>query len=460
MRAGNFLLLPLYTALLTAEDYGAYSIVIRTVGVLVPLAVLGQTSALLRLSVDAKDRYKLLETVVAWVAMWSLVVMVASLVAWPLLGDWIGLPLWPLGAAGVAMIGFRALFNLSLTWLQSEHRAAEHTRLSVQRWGVLLIGVLVLVLGFDLGALGILIAMCISFGVGALWGLRRTLKERKPAFHADELGPSLRYGIPFVPHAMASVVLVATDQVLLAAHDEHGLGAAGIYALGANLASAVFMLAVGMQTAWAPFFLKADRDREKQGWEQVRKLSFFSMAVVACGAVGMGLMAPEAVWLAGLYSGTDWSAAAAVVPVLAVGALARAYYTTVLTVLMANKRFARWVFFVSMPAALFNGWLNLLWIPDHGLQGAAWATSCSWGLTALVTAIVARFARPVPFKYLRAGVLMALVIGTLQIGTGTHFLLRVGLGLGFAGAVLALDYRDLMAAGRSVLRQRSAADDA
>ncbi|TNE89612.1 MAG: lipopolysaccharide biosynthesis protein [Deltaproteobacteria bacterium] len=454
MRAGNFLLLPLYTAVLTAEEYGGYSIVSRTIAVLVPLAVLGQTHSLLRLSVDAKDRYRLLETAVAWVAGWSLVVTAGAAFAWPWLDEWIGLPLWPLGVAGLLMVTTRALFNLSLTWLQSEHRAAEHTRLSIARWGFLLVGVLVFVVGLELGAVGILLAMGLSFASVAALGLRATLGRRRPALHRPELGESLRYGVAFVPHMVATVVLVATDQVLLAANDAHGLGTAGIYALGANLASAVFMLAAGMQTAWAPLFLKADRDRETRGWGQVRRLSFFSVSVVACGAVGVGLLAPEFVWLAGLFSGTDWSLAAGVVPVLALGALARSYYTVALTVLTANKAFAKWVAAVSIPAALLNGWLNALWIPEHGMAGAAWATSCSWAITALITAVVARFARPVPFKYVRAVVLFAMVFAVLQAGAGASLPSRIGLGLAFAGGLLVLDYRDLVYSVRAVVAKR------
>ena len=64
----------------------------------------------------------------------------------------------------------------------------------------------------------------------------------------------------------------------------------------------------------------------------------------------MGLFAPEAVWLAGFFSGNDWSAAATVVPILALGGLARSYYTVVLTVLTSNKAFARWIALVSIPA--------------------------------------------------------------------------------------------------------------
>jgi O-antigen/teichoic acid export membrane protein len=456
MRAGNFLLLPLYTAILTTEEYGSYSIVARAIAVLVPIAVVGQTHAVLRLSVDAEDRHRLLETALAWVSRWSVAVTLLAAMCWPWLDRWIGLPFWPLGLAGLLMVSARSVLNVSLSWLQSEHRATEHTRLSVSRWFILLPAVLLFVVVLDLRAVGILLALTVSFIITAIRALHLCLGERIARIHQPELGESLRYGVAFVPHMVATVVLVATDQVLLAAHDAHGLGIAGIYALGANLASVVFMLAGGMQTAWAPLFLKADRDRETQGWDAVRRLSFFSVAVVACGAVGVGLLAPEAVWLAGFFSGNDWSAAATVVPILALGGLARSYYTVVLTVLTSNKAFARWIALVSIPAAFLNGWLNSLWIPSHGMAGAAWATTTAWLITCLFAAVVARFARPVPFKYLRAVLLYALVFGTLWLGHDAGLLTRVALGGAFAGALLALDYRDLTKAARTIVARASA----
>jgi len=461
MRAGNFLLLPLYTALLTTEEYGAYSVVVRGVGLLVPLAILGQGHSILRLVVDAdqgRDRDRLLGTVIGWVGLASGILVALAALLWPYLDRWIeGVPLWPLGAAGLAIVTGQGLFNITLVWMQGQHQAALHTKLSILRWFVLLAGVGVFVVGLRWGAAGILLSIACSFAVVSFLGLRTVLEGRMPRIHLPVLKETLGYGIPFVPHALATIALVATDQILLAAHEDYGLSAAGVYALGANLASGVFMLAVGMQKAWVPFFMESDRDRDKVGWGPARRLSFFSVSVVACGAVGMGLLAPEAVSIASLFSGTDWSAAARVVPVLAIGALARSYYLVGVTVIMANKKVARAVLLVSLPALVLNYLLNSMWIPEWGIDGAAWATTVSWLVTAVGAAFVSRFARKVPFKYVRAVILMALVVATLYLGWGRSLPTRIGLGLTFAAALFALDRKDLVKAAKTVLAKRGSA---
>ncbi len=461
LRAGNVLLVPLYTSLLDEAEYGAFGVVRHLVNFLVPLAIVGQTHSLLRLGVDVDDdpkaRSELLGTVVAWVLAATVTLAAIAALLWPALDRWIeGVPLWPIGLAGLAMVTGQAMMNIVLTWLQHDGKAAAHTRLNASRMVLLVIGVLVFVGVFRLGATGILIAMAISFTLAAGAGLAIVLPSRRLQVSRVALGASLAYGLPLLPHTLSTIVFSATDQLLLAASDSEGLGSAGLYLLATQVASVVFMFGMGMQKAWLPFFLREDRDRADAGdWGRVRALSFFGLAVVGTVAVGVGLLAPEAVSIASFFSDRDWSAAATVVPILVLGAFMRSYYFVALSVVMANKATARWIAAVTLPTAALNIVLNSLWIPKWGMQGAAWATVTSWVLTTLAAGVLARRARKVPFKYLHAGLLAGLVVVALQIGGGESLPIRLGVIVAFVLAVLAIDGRDIRSAVRSLRRRRS-----
>ncbi|MCO4768873.1 MAG: oligosaccharide flippase family protein [Deltaproteobacteria bacterium] len=456
VRAGNFLLLPLYLSLLDPAEYGAFGVVRQLVVALVPLAVTGQVHSLLRLVVDTEQgssetSTSLLQTVVAWVLGSSLVLTALAAAAWPLLDGWVGgVPLWPLGLAGLGLVAGQGLFNIAQAWLQAVRRARAHTLLAVLRWLVLLGGVLLFVIGLGWGAPGLLLAMSLSFGLVAIGSLGLSLRGRPPKVHRDLMRASLVYGLPLLPHAFSTVVFGATGQLVIAADPSAGLAIAGAYLLATQLGQVVAMVAVGVQKAWVPFFLREDRDRDQRGWERVRVLSFFGLVAVALTTVAVGLLSPELVALAGLFSPHDWSAAALVVPILAFSGLLRAYYLVALTVVLANKQSARWLGAVTLPAAVLNVVLTLLWVPAHGMAGAAWAAVASWGGAAIATGFLARRARIVPFKYARAAVLLGLCGAALAAGVEQDLAVRAGVLAAFVASIALLDGRDLGKAVRSL----------
>jgi O-antigen/teichoic acid export membrane protein len=459
LRGGGLILVPVYTALLTEEEFGAFGVIRHVVNLLVILAVASQGYSLLRLGADVEgdegSASALVSSIFSYVAIASLVLAGSAALLWPVLGSQVDdLPLWPLGIAGLSIVLFEPLFRLCLAWLQFHGRAGTHTAISTVRWAVFMGLVLLFLLGLGWKAEGVLLGMGLSFAVGTVLGIRQVTGLR-PRIDRRVLAASLIYGLPILPHALSGIIFQATDQILLAAHDDHGLSAAGLYLLAVNLASGVFMVAMGMQKAWLPFFMREDRDRGSLGWERVRKLSFFSISVVSCAAVGVGVLAPEFVKLGSLFSENSYAAAATVVPILGFGAFLRSYYLVTSAVVMADKGMARWIAGATLPAAALNILLNTLWIPEYGMVGAAWATFTSHCLAMALTVLMARKARKVPFKYGRAAVLAVMVGGTLYLAQGLDLLPRIGMIVAFGVALLALDGRDLTGAARSVLKQRA-----
>lgn len=436
MRAGNLLLVPLYLSLLSRIEYGAFGVVRNVVAVLVPVVVVGQVHSILRLGVE-EDR-RLLGSVVAWIVVAFAGVTAAAAGLWPWLSYAVeDVAWWPVGAAGLAVVLGQALFQVSQAWLRNERRAREHTVLALVRWGLLVVAVLALVGGLDLGTTGLLLALAASFlataGVG-LWRLREGL-----GLSAGLLKRSLAFGAPLLPHALASVLFLAADQVLLAALYEGGLDSAGLYLLGAQAVAVVHLLAQGIQQAWTPWFLRGAEP------DAIRQRSFVALVAVAGAAAAVGLLAPELVGLAGIFSDQDWSDAAEPVPILVVGGLLRLPYLLAFVTLLSDVRRARWIAAVTVPAAVLNVALNLWWIPSHGMTGAAWATVCSWGAAAGGLWLLARRVRPLPFAYARASVVGAVVVGALLLAAGGGPMERIGALAAVGVALWALGRRDLRA---------------
>ena len=123
MRAGNFLLLPVYTALLTTEEYGAIGLLKQVAQILVILSLAGQGPALLKLGIldkpDAARQAKLTGTLVTYVGAAGMFLSGGMALLWPFLQSWLDdIPLWPLGLLGLSWVASMAMFQLSLSSLQ------------------------------------------------------------------------------------------------------------------------------------------------------------------------------------------------------------------------------------------------------------------------------------------------------------------------------------------------------
>ncbi len=453
MRAGNFLLLPVYTALLTTAEYGTVGVLKQTVQVLVLLALCGQELSMLRLGIQKESseqqRGILAGTLLSFVMGLGLLISCLAAVTWPLYQDYLdGIPLWPLGAVALSWVATTAAFRLILSNLQQREQPREHTKLNLLRWLFLLVFVGVFVVWLRWGALGLLLAISLSFALGAVCGLRYLPGEVRFGIDRGVLRSGLSYGLPIVPHALAAAVLQSADRIVLAGHS--GLEDVGRYTLAAALASIVVMVSGGLHRAWSPFFLRVDAQGDAPDWSHVRRLSFFALAGVGGVCLGVGLTARLLIDIA---ANKDYASADTAIAILAFAAFVSAYYLVASAVIFAEQKSVRWIAAVTIPAMLLNVALNLAWVPSWGLNGAAWATLVSSAAMTLGAGVLARRTRKVPFKYLRGLLLLLLVGGLLWFGVSASWPLRLALGLGYCVALLLLDGRDLLGAGRSLWRQ-------
>ncbi len=453
MRAGNFLLLPVYTALLTTEEYGTVGVLKQAAQVLVLLALCGQMLSMLRLGIQKgsteEERGVLAGTLLTFVFGLGLLISCAAALTWPLYQDTLdGIPLIPLGIAALSWVASTAVFRLILSNLQQREQPKQHTTLNLLRWLLLLVFVGLFVVWLRWGALGLLLAVSLSFAGGALLGLRYLPPSTRFGISRPVLRKSLAYGLPIVPHALAAALLQSADRIILT--DQRGLSEVGLYTLAANLGSIVTMVSAGMHRAWSPFFLRVDAQGESPDWSHVRRLSFFSLSAVGAVCLAVGLGAPLLIDLAATdaYVGADRTAA-----VLALAAFLNAYYLIASVSIFAEQKAVRWIAAITIPAMLLNVVLNLRWIPEWGIEGAAGATLVSSGVLALSAGILGRHTRKVPFKYVRAALLLVLVIVLLWFGLSAGWLVRVGLLFAYVVALLVIDWRDLSGAARSLVRQ-------
>ena len=86
------------------------------------------------------------------------------------------------------------------------------------------------------------------------------------SFDVGDLRPSLRLGLPLLPHALSAWTLRLADRWLIVALIGLPAGQAtaqlGVYALGYQLGYVVSIVLTSFNSAWAPYFYRVGSGRE------------------------------------------------------------------------------------------------------------------------------------------------------------------------------------------------------
>lgn len=415
-RFANLLLLPLYLSLLSKEEYGALGVLEQVVQVLVMLTMAGGMETLVKIGSDLRDdpeaQRKLVSTMATWMLLAGIGVALLTALAWPLLGETFGgVALLPMGALALSGVAGSAIFQSLSAHLQVMGEAKKHTAYAALRTALNVVIAVPLLIFTDLGVSALLLAASASWWVGTLLLFRALPRGLALGFDQVLLGRVLRYGVPLMPHLAAAIIFQATDKLMLAASELHGLEEVGVYSVGSRIASGVMMLGLGLQRAWLPyFFQEAGRD-DHAGWQRVARLSFWSMGGMASAVAVLALLAPE---LVSVIAPDGYASAAAVTAVLCLSTLFRTGALVASAVVLHSPRAYR-IWLASVPAAVLNVALNALLIPRYGALGAAWATVVAMGLNTLFTVALSRRVRLVRFRF---GAVMALMglVSALVVG--------------------------------------------
>lgn len=416
------MLLPLYTHYLEPSAYGVLAIVTAVNGVLSVFFTLGLTSAVTRFYFEYQDQPVLLARF--WGTILMFVMALSALLGGALLlmGDivlrpFIGaVPFWPFVALGVMTTFFQPFFLTFLAVLQMRNQALRYAVVSLANFALTAGLTIFMVVQMEWGARGPLVATLASsvvFFVVSLWVLRNDLRLCLDWRH---LRQALRYSLPLVPHSVSAQLTAFSDRLVL----NHYLGTAstGIYSVGAMLALIVEVGAQSVNRAYVPLTMAALKRGGADDMDQIRTVGTLFAAAFCMLGTAVAAFAPE---LLLLLANPDYSAAAAVVPLLVFAGVANAYYLLFVNILFYKQSAVHMIPVGTAIAALISFGLLLLLVPPFGMAGAAWAALVSQILATLLIAAIARKHELVSWPYARyllafgLAFCMALALGRLAL---------------------------------------------
>ena len=439
------LTLPIFTRYLTTEDYGTLSLLVLVGLIGRALFSLGLGGSVGIVYFEREDQAHRQRTV--WLstlfllasaaAMIALALPLAEPLAHALLGAGAPADLLRLYCVATAL---QLLTDPLMLRLQFEGQAGRYLALSLS---VNLAGTVaslaLVVLGWGLG--GWVIGAALGALVSAVVCLAMLARGCRFSWDRELAARLMRIGLPMVPSGVVMYVLLSCGPFFL--KELAGLREAGLFAVGAQFALAMSLVANAFGAAWVPFFLGyATRPEEGSAIFPALTTRFF---------LGFGLLAvcffAFAEPVVGLFTAPSFHGAAAMV-----GPLALAYALLALSyMLQPGMYFAaetKLVMAVQGGAALVSVAAQLLLVPRFGMLGAALAVVAG---TASMVALQAGFNRwrRYPVRMCEPGRLAAILLALLA-ALALHRVLDATLGIWALSAAAALGLYGL--GGWSVLR--------
>lgn len=394
-----FLVTLLLTRLIVPADYGLYGLILVAVTLAAPLIGLGMENAVGRRFVERTEtdfpRYVSTAVVLtalsaAGVYLLSLLVRAPLSAIFPVPSAWF----WAWAVAAWSQV----VLTIVLTVLQMEQRPADYGKWRVLRAG----GVQVLIAGIALSGyvtwqalvLGLALANAALAGVCLRWLWQRGYLTA--AFSRTDANAVLTYGIPLVPHMLATALLLAIGPFLLA--NMKGSEAVGVFTVGLTLSQVMSMLGGAVNRAWTPWFFR----RMKEGGAESRLAILRGGGALALALALAGASLAVIGWIAlpPIVGGAYQSAAG--VFVWLVGAWTVHNILGLVSAYFYFTHRTAWISAITLAAVAINASLSPRLIETGGAAGAAQAVCLSY-VIALVLAGIAVFAHSKRERMLHLG---------------------------------------------------------
>ena len=372
-----FLLMPLYTALLSTEEFGTADILTQTANLLIPLAALGLGDALFRFAIDAEGekRKEIFGSAIGVLvaAMPCLAILIQLLRFFDIYDGYIWLVFFYICSANLHLVCANYLRACDRTKAFAIQGIAN-TALTI------LLNILFLVV-FDMGVFGYVLSVAVSdiiitlaiFLICKLYReIRFDLKNR------SLVRSMLKFGIPYIPTTIMWMITSASDRFIVTAFS--GTAENGLYAAAYKLPTLISLAGGVFIEAWQ---FSSVNDAKKE--ERAKFFSDVYRNYIGIMFMGASLIVASAKFLTVLLLDESYYSSWQYVPVLSVAMIFSAFSAFVGSVYFLEKRSVR-SFITAGVGALTNIVLNFLLIPHFGAMGAAVATVISYLVAFIIRA--------------------------------------------------------------------------
>jgi len=411
----SIFLLPLYTAVLSPEDYGILDLLSTIILVSTFLIVSGTDTAVgyyFFRKENIEERPVIITSSLFLRIIFSTVAFIVILIASSAISNLIFGKDYSLFViiTGITIL-FQSLYSFLFDLLRLEFRAWLYTILSTVSIVLNILLTALYVLVFKQGVHGALVAQAIAYGIIFVFTIFYVIKRYGFTISKKWIKSILSYGFPLIGTGIAIWVLNSTDRYFLAHYVD--LSSVGIYSVGMKLANFLGMIGGALQLAWGPYALGIQYyDNAKKIYSKVF-LIFFIINIV-----GVFIISIFSIDILKVFTQPNYYAAKAVVPFLCASTVFSSAYFVISIGINITKKLVHTIW-ITVIAAVVNIALNFILTPVFGVLGASFSIMTANLLIVWLTFRISQKYYFVPYNY--TGILMLGIPAAVIIAVCYYF---------------------------------------
>lgn len=364
VRGMTLITTPIFSRLLTHEQYGDYSNFQSWMNIAVILITMRMESSLISAKFDFKDNLNRYNRTIVFLtavmtAFWAIVLNIFSGAFSNILG---------FGRLYTNLLLVYCLFHAIINIFQINERYMYRYKRSV--FVALMVAVsttvvsILLVVFMQDKLTGRVIGGILPIVVIGLLLLSYFMKDGKD-IDFSAIPYALKICIPYIPHLLSLQVLNSVDRIMITRIC--GSADNALYTIAYSCGHMVTLLMTSMNSAFSPWLGDKLHDED---YKSIRKVSRYYILMFSALALVMMLLAPEILLVMG---GRSYLEAKYVMTPVAMGCVCQFLYTLYVNVEQFEKKTVGMAF-ASVGAALLNYGLNAYFIPRYGYIAAAYTT--------------------------------------------------------------------------------------
>lgn len=366
-----FLLLPLYTGILSPEQYGITNMITSVCAVYILIFSLAMDDTVARLYFQYRQDKGKLKEVLGTLIIISVLVSVAggvllfglnSLFLRPFL---IKMPLYPNIILGLVPVVCTSVYNILQKILIIEEKAFHYSINTMIFFIINTVLTILFIVNMKMGATGLLLASAITYLLFFVYSIVYLLPKISIVFNIEVAKDGLKYGLVLLPNRIASWGLTYINKIVLGNFISAAM--VGIYNISLTFSGIVSIFANCFSFALQPWIYKQLENGEK-GKDNIISLTNVISIIFCFGGLGISLFSKEVIMFVinKRYFGSIY-----IIPILVLGEVLSAYSTLFVYVLFYYKNMTKYVTISTIVGCALNVGLSFILIPYFGIAGSA-----------------------------------------------------------------------------------------
>ncbi|QWB99436.1 oligosaccharide flippase family protein [Mycoplasmatota bacterium] len=394
-KAIPFLLLPILTRYLSAEDYGIVSMFGVVVAILISFVGLNTHGAVARNYFDkSKENMKTYVTSTISILIFSISLIslifiiggrfIASLTSLPLIMLWVAL-----------IISIAQFVNsLTLVLWQVQRKATQYGLFNFAKSLMDVSLSIVLIVGMGFAWRGRIYAQLIASIVFLLVSIVLLRKNNwiGNKVKRDDLSDAFKFGLPLIPHIVGGILITMIDRFFITNYS--GIAETGIYTVGYQVGAVINVFATSFNQAFSPWLyskLKLDSVSIKIKIVKMTYIYFVAIIIMAIIlTIAANILLPFIV-------GKQFQSSNIYVFWIALGYAFHGMYFMIVNYLFYIKK-TNFIGLITLILAILNIVLNMIMVPIYGALGAAYATTIAYLLQFILVWILSARLYPMPWN--------------------------------------------------------------